>query len=344
VHKARALTKGSLNFAASIARHFMKRSAFSENVKEQDHLATLSRWAGWGRASAPARTPLPDWSAVDALVGAAKPQLLENAKCLRELLQRSSTQLMLSDPLLCDLGVNRWLSGETAYSDWLAWALEQLGDAQLILDVLGVRSAAFASTCAGTKPHVRREAPVQEGLPGNDGLIDLLISFGDPPRALLGVEVKTYDQQYWKQQGYIDSLRGIHCDVAPECVLVAIEDASERQRCGFRLRSWKEVGLGLRRATARYAKDCEHVAIAAMTLAFVAAIERNLLGIGTTAARRAWRANQPSCRKCQSIWFPIWKGQWSHHDNDKRQDRIAKGFVLTGRGELCGRTGRAGSV
>ena len=222
------------------------------------------------------------------LVSAANPQLLENAKGLRELLQRSSTQLKLSDPLLCDLGANRWLNEETSYSNWLAWALEQLGDAQLILDVLGVRNAAFASACAGTKPHVQREAPVQEGLPGNDGLIDLLISFGDPPQALLGVEVKTYDQQYWKQQGYIDSLRGIHCDVPPECVLVALEDVSERQRCGFQLRLWKEVGLGLRRAIVRYAKDCEHVATAAMMLAFVAAIEQSLLGIGTTAARRAW--------------------------------------------------------
>jgi len=257
-------------------------------MKEQDHLATLSQWAEWGRAPVLVRALRPDWSAVDALVNATKPQLLENARLLRNLLERSTTQLKLSDPLLCDLGVNRWRNEENSYSNWLAWVLEQVGDAHLILDVLGVRSTEFAAVCAGEKPHVQREVPVQEGLPGNDGRIDLLISFGKPPRAVVGVEVKTYDQQSWKQEGYVKSL-GKLCDVAPQCVLVAIDDVPERQRCGFQLRTWEEVSIALRKAIAGYAQVCEHLAIVAMMLAFVAAIEQNLLGIDTAAARRAWK-------------------------------------------------------
>lgn len=259
-------------------------------MKKQDHLATLRPWAEWGKASALARTPPPDWSAVDALVSATQPHLLENAKRLRTLLERSAAQLKMSDPLLCDLGVNRWLHEENSYSNWLAWALEQLGDAHLILDVLGVRSAEFAAVCAGETAHVQREAPVQDGLPGNDGRIDLLISFGDPPRAWLGVEVKTYDEEFWKQEGYLKSLQGFRCEVAPECVLVAIHDVSERRRCGFQMRLWKEVSLALRRAIARKAQDCEHLAITAMMVAFVAAIEQSLLEMSTTAARRAWKS------------------------------------------------------
>lgn len=233
--------------------------------------------------------PQPDWSAVDALINATKPRLLEDSARLRDLLIRSSIQLTLSDPFLCDLGVNRWLDEENSYSNWLAWVLQQLGDAQLILDVLGVRRAEFTTVCGGEKAHVQREVFLQEGLPGNDGRIDLLISFGDPPRALLGVEVKTYDQEYSKQRGYCESLQKIPCDVAPECVLVADDYVSERQLCGFRLRRWEEVSIALRKAVACYAQHSEHAAITAMMLAFVAAIEQKLLGMGTIAARRAWK-------------------------------------------------------
>jgi hypothetical protein len=257
--------------------------------KKRDHLATLIQWAEWGRASALARTLRPDWSAVDTLVNAAGPQLLENAKLLRNLLERTAAQLKLGDPFLCDLGAPRWLQEENSYSDWLAWVLEKLGDARLILGILGVESAEFASVCASEEIYVEREAPVQEGLPGNDGQIDLLISFGEPPRAIVGVEVKTYDQQYWKQEGYTKSLGKLPCDVAPACVLVANDEVSERQLCGFKLRPWKEVSIALRKAIALYAQDCEHLAIVAMMLAFVAAIEQNLLGIDAAAARRAWR-------------------------------------------------------
>lgn len=259
-------------------------------MKKQDHLATLNRWAEWGSATALVHTPRPDWSAVDALINAAKPALLENARYLRELLERSFAQLRLSDPFLCDLGVSRWLDDENSYSNWLAWALEQLGDADLILDVLGVRRTDFAAVCVGQKVRVQREVQVKEGLPESPGRIDLLISFGDPPRALLGVEVKIFDEQHWKQEGYVKSLGQVPCDVAPACVLLAIDDVPVRQRFGFQLRLWEDVSLALRRAIAHYAQNCDHIAIAAMMLAFVAAIEQNLLEIGTTAARRAWRS------------------------------------------------------
>jgi hypothetical protein len=256
-----------------------------------DHAGVLRQWAEWGRAYLSVRDPPPNWAAVLALIEAAAPRLQEDSCALRDLLERSKNQLGLPDPLLCDLGVHRWLDEETSYSNWLAWALERLRDPSLILDVLGIQSAEFGSACAGEDTYVEREAPVQEGLPGRDGLIDLLISFGEPPRALVGVEVKTSDEQYWKQQGYLDSLRRL-CEPV-ECVLVANYEVPERQRCGFKLRTWKEVSIALRKAIGRYSQDCEHPATLAMMLAFVAAIEQKLLDLPVAAVRRAWR-NQPT--------------------------------------------------
>jgi hypothetical protein len=104
--------------------------------------------------------------------------------------------------------------------------MEQLGHANLILDVLGARDSEFASICSGEAIHVEREAPVPEG--------------------------------------YFKSLQKLSCDIAPVCVLVARDEVDERQLCGFRLRPWKEVSIAMRKAIAGYAEDCEHLAIVAM--------------------------------------------------------------------------------
>jgi hypothetical protein len=155
-------------------------------------VAVLNRWARWAKAIPPARLSQADWSAVDRLIEAAGPTLLEDSKALRELLARSKDQLKFTDPLLCNLGLHRWLAKdrEESYSDWLAWTLEQLGDAQAVLRILGVEDAEFQSLCSGGTFVVEREAFVQEGSPDHEGKIDLLVHFGEPEQALLGVEVK----------------------------------------------------------------------------------------------------------------------------------------------------------
>ncbi len=115
------------------------RSPISAMV-QPDHIASLVQWAELGQAYASPRLSPADWSAVDILVEAAQPRLLENSKALCELLARSTNQLKSSDPLLCDLGVHRWLESdrEESYSDWLAWVLEQLDHASVVTRVLGV--------------------------------------------------------------------------------------------------------------------------------------------------------------------------------------------------------------
>jgi hypothetical protein len=140
---------------------------------------------------------------------------------------------------------------------------------------------------------VEREAFVKEGTPGREGRIDILLHFGEPEKALLGVEVKTWDESYEKQRGYLESLRK-RCPQA-ECVLVAIPAVPADKCFGFGMRRWQDVSVALRREIARYVGSRD--SIAAMMCGFVAAVEQNLLQFGTVAARRAW--NTPP----QPTWF-----------------------------------------
>lgn len=263
-----------------------------QQPKRRDHIAELEQWAAWGEMRALSRSSRPDWSAVDELIEAVEPLLVEHSKALRELLEQSRGQLGFCDPLLDDLAVHRWLEKdrEESYSDWLAWVLDRLNDSSVVLSVLGVRNPVFVSKCTGQRYCVEREAGVKEGCTGSNGRVDLVVHFGEPEFAVLGVEVKTEDENYEKQRGYRQSLRGVCRDV--ECVLVANREVPEDRLFGFKLQTWEELSIELRRAIAKYVESRSGNATSAMMLGFVAAIEQNLLGYGTAAPRRAWE-NRP---------------------------------------------------
>lgn len=258
-------------------------------MDRDDHAEVLRQWAEWGQTYVSVRDSPPNLAAVLTLIEAAAPRLQEDSCALRDLLERSKNQLGWPDPLLCDLGIHRWLGKgrEEAYSDWLAWVLQQLGEADAVLRVLGVS----ADPKFDTRSYwVEREALVAEGAPGCVGRIDLLIHFGEPEQAVLGVEVKTWDESFEKQGGYLKSLQKPF--LPAECVLVALELAKDR--CfGFRLRSWRELSMALRREIARHASGHGGDIMAAMMLGFVGAIEQNLLEFGIAAPRRA-RDKQPT--------------------------------------------------
>jgi hypothetical protein len=223
---------------------------------------------------------------VSALIEAAAPRLREDSFELRNLLERSKNQLGLPDPLLFDLGVHRWLDKETCYSDWLAWTLQRLDGAREVLRVLGVEDQEFVAACDGQSHKVEREVQVKQGLRGHQGQIDLLIHFGEPLKALLGVEVKVHDEQYEKQSGYIKSLQHFCRNV--KCVLVANrDDIPPEQLHEFQQRDWKEVCIALRQVIAGRLRSTEDTAVVSMMLGFVAAIEQNLLDFHNLVARRA---------------------------------------------------------
>ena len=255
---------------------------------QSDHIEAINQWAAWGKAYGPRRPSRPDWSAVEVLIKAAQPRFMEGSQVLRDLLKHSRDRLKFTDPLLCDFGIHRWLAEEReeSYSDWLAWVLDRLGDADAVLRVLGVQNDEFRSLCSGSTYRVEREAFVEEGAPECEGRIDLLLRFGEREQAILGVEVKTWDESYEKQRGYLKSLRG-RCPGAV-CVLVANREVPIARLEGFVLQRWEDVSIALRREIAEYVKSPDRDIMAAMMCGFVAAVEQNLLGFGTTAARRAW--------------------------------------------------------
>lgn len=262
---------------------------------DKPRIATLEEWGKWGKSCF---GQCPDWAAVDSLIRAADVTLTENSARLRELLQRSAGYLRHDDPLLCAVGTHRWLvHHETSYSDWLVWVLERLCDAKAVLRVLGIKDPRFAAACAGEYT-VQREVPLLKGLPGCKGQIDLLIRFGNRaapwrPSALLGIEVKTYDEQYQKQKGYLTSLKKL-CPRYAKGVLVAND---EPEHCyGFTCRRWRDVCLGLRAvATDGAIQSGFPPAVRVMMLAFVAAVEQNIMGLDVASGRRAWRGRGTLC-------------------------------------------------
>jgi hypothetical protein len=77
-------------------------------------------------------------------------------------------------------------------------------------------------------------------------------------------------------------------DHNPACVLIAIPEIDEDQRCEFTLRRWRNLTLSLREKIADYDKKngAEHPIVVAMMLGFVAAVEQNLLRFSPAAPRR----------------------------------------------------------
>ena len=106
---------------------------------------TLRLWANLYRRGA-FRAPLPSgsWQAVDDLIRIAKQADRSAGGALAESLASSNRTFdPLADPLAIEFRDHRWLSSEReeAYSDWLGWILEQIGDAGRILRLLGVRDS-----------------------------------------------------------------------------------------------------------------------------------------------------------------------------------------------------------
>jgi hypothetical protein len=254
-------------------------------VMTRGDLSVLQQWAQFGRIYAPRRVSRPNWSAVERLIDAAKPYLQDQAREVRDLLEKWSRKFGMQDPLLNDLGSHRWIDKETSYSDWLAWVLERL-EPSAVFEVLDVGPPSNHQDTG--KCQVQRESQL-------DGrYIDLLIRFDSLPDYAIGVEVKTYDEQYAKQKDYLKSLKSRYDKDIP-CILIANrERIGEDQLCGFELRPWLQVTFTLREKIAEYAsKNEDNRIVTAMMLGFVAAAEQNLLGFSPAAPRRVWR-NEPT--------------------------------------------------
>ena len=115
---------------------------------------------------------------MQAFIGAAKPKLAANEREMRRLLDGSDARLAPSSyPLHTSFGWHGWLKGEReeAYSDWLAWTLQQVGSVADILNVLDVANANVPASALDLTATVKREVyfTPTEGPPARR--LDLLV-------------------------------------------------------------------------------------------------------------------------------------------------------------------------
>jgi hypothetical protein len=193
------------------------------------------------------------------------------AKRLRRLLGVSNRLLRpFADPLCTDFGAIRFLRNEMAYSDWLAWLVDQLGRADVVLPLFGLETTGSKAEGRIEILKADRESEIAKGR------LDLRIMRGKEPLAIVEVKLDKADRadlgSLPTYRRWLEKFRG---SAAGRLVLLA--DGGEKADYeGFRLLTWRDLCLRLRRASSRLIRDKE-MTLAAMLLAFVGAVEQNLL-------------------------------------------------------------------
>lgn len=219
-----------------------------------------------------------DWEVMHAFIGAAKPKLAAKESQMQQLLNRSDARLApILDPLLTEFALHRWLKGEReeAYSDWLAWTLQQLGSVAGVLDVLGVANANVPTSALEATPKVSREKWVMPERRPPARRLDLLVQCDETVLAVIEVKVVSpEDADLDKDKYYGQWARSQNPDAAT--VLLAL-DGDQEVYGQFVLLTWARLCLNLRRLLPKL-REQKGVVAAALTAAFVGAVEQNLLG------------------------------------------------------------------
>jgi hypothetical protein len=210
---------------------------------------------------------------VTKLINLTKPVLQINKQVAERLLGESNRYLApLQDPLKTDFGLHRWLDGEReeSYSDWLGWIIEQLAIPERITKLLLNESTNESTKLVGQlKVHRESSLTVLEG----KRRTDIEVIFGTQ-RAIL-IEVKLIDadevdpEQLKDQADYRSGFA--------HYLLLALSGESPAVHTPFKLLLWRELCIRLRKMIPELCRD--NLITAAMSLAFVGAVEQNLLGL-----------------------------------------------------------------
>jgi hypothetical protein len=231
------------------------------------------------------------------MIEAAERDAERAGAALDELLNTSATSFpLVGDPLRFDFGTHRWLKEEheLAYSDWLAWVLEQRSDSGPVLSLFGIEPGALA----GAPCEVSREVRVPEGQ------LDLVVRCGGT--AALAIEIKTASEPEAEQlERY---LRWLTREKKPlGLVLLATSKPESLIAKKWSFRCWGAVTSNLRTWAAEWCEQGQLMR-AAMTLAFCGAVEQNLMGY----SRRG--INTPETVRYIDSWL-------ERRENDKDEAR-----------------------
>jgi hypothetical protein len=218
----------------------------------------MRRWA----ALAPTAGEV-TWTPVQAMIQAAEDYGRACEGRVLELAGEYQAKLGdLGDPLSVKM---TWIerSYEPAYSRWLAWVIEQLGSADAVWRVLGLPGPPTQGKL-GTRTEV--------SIPP-EGRLDIVVCCGRVKRVVIEIKLRSAEECFLDDQlgRYKKQVSGWDA----KGVLIVL-DAERDSYEGFVVRRWKDVCLGLRRELFHVVRG-KHLGVA-MILAFVGAVEQNLLG------------------------------------------------------------------
>jgi len=220
------------------------------------------------------------WEPCRRLVDAAREFWSVKGREIAGLLVKSGERLGFQDPLTLRFDLHRWLSAESeeAYSDWLAWIVNELRSRELVGRLLfGDQVPQQILDCREPYCVADREKWVPEGRPGRPGRLDCLIKFG--AAALILVEVKVTDMKSADLEalpGYKKWLEDQHPTFTIALLLVTDGETNPEPH-GFKVVRWRELCFNVRRLLPELVQRRRTIA-AALAAAFVGAVEMNLLG------------------------------------------------------------------
>jgi hypothetical protein len=242
-------------------------------IEKADYKSAMASVLLWADLISLTRQPATaaDWGAVTHIMDSARRLLVVHEENLKRLLAESTRKLDgLADPFETDLGVHRWLNTarEEAYSDWLDWIVRQVQHPRLVFRMFRIPLPPDLAEWQHLIPTVKREVVVP------DGRLDLVIRY--PGRALLVIEVKTNPPgipALAKQDFYLRWLNQEHEPIRVPILLVVERPENSY---GFEVLLWRDCCQTLRRLIPALRKK-SGTTVAVMALAFVGAVEQNLL-------------------------------------------------------------------
>jgi len=227
----------------------------------------------------------PDWKPAQQVVNAFRGLAEQERFHLAELLRQSDDRLSpLADPFRLMSAGNRWLDlqreREESYSDWLAWSLEQMGQAEQVLRVFGLEDSEFGTLVHNEKVSVSREEPIRT--PGGEAKrLDIVVRFGDAGILLVEVKIQDLDDAGGRENLpiYCAWLEKRQPDPKHRHAILLVPSSIESPCPGWDVLAWDDVSLKLRlRALAQIKPIPGNLLFAAMLLCFASAVEQNILG------------------------------------------------------------------
>lgn len=254
------------------------RAAVNYGLTEQQMTDVMRRWSGLGSTLLKCeRASCTSWEPAHCMTQAFWHWSETERMRFRSLLDESNRRLSpLGEPLLVDFGAHRWLRGdrEEEYSDWLAWIIDGLmtSNPEVVLSLFGIaRDENMIAPCKGRRFAISREVRILDGA----RRLDLVIR--DNLNTLIVVEVKVIgadDAETAKQKDYLDWMK-TQKETRQYPILLATE-AIEKEYEKFQFVSWPLLCIGLRKMV-QGTNTGEHRVLTAMILAFIGAVEQNLL-------------------------------------------------------------------